>query len=103
MGVINHGAKTVYALCEATVPRIVVVLRKVYGGGTLGMGFGPGLGTDFVFVWPIAELGVMGAEQTVELFYGKKISASQNPDAMRARLIDDYRRAYSGPLTVAST
>ncbi len=103
MGVINHGAKAVYALCEATVPRIVVVLRKVYGGGTLGMGFSPGLGTDFVFVWPIAELGIMGAEQTVELFYGKKISESQNPDELRARLIDDYRKAYSSPLAVAST
>jgi acetyl-CoA carboxylase carboxyltransferase component len=102
-GVINHGAKAVYALCEATVPRIVVVLRKVYGGGTLGMGFSPGLGTDFVFVWPTAELGIMGAEQSVELFYGKKISESENPAELRIQLINEYKRAYGNPLAVAST
>jgi acetyl-CoA carboxylase carboxyltransferase component len=102
-GVITHGAKVVYALCEATVPRIVVVLRKVYGGGTLGMGFSPGLGTDFVFVWPTAELGVMGAEQSVELLYGKEISESENPDDMRALLIRKYQKAYSDPVAMAST
>ena len=102
-GVIKHGAKVVYALCEATVPRIVVVLRKVYGGGTLGMGFSPGLGTDFVFVWPTAELGIMGAEQSVELFYGKKISESENPEKLRTQLISEYKRAYGNPIAVAST
>ena len=102
-GVINHGAKAVYALCEATVGRIVVVLRKVYGGGTLGMGFSPGLGTDFVFVWPTAELGIMGAEQSVELFYGPKIRESENPEKLRSQLINEYKRAYSDPLSVAST
>jgi acetyl-CoA carboxylase carboxyltransferase component len=102
-GVINHGAKAVYALCEATVARIVVVLRKVYGGGTLGMGFSPGLGTDFVFVWPTAELGIMGAEQSIELFYGNKIGESENPEKLRAQLIGEYKKAYGNPLAVAST
>jgi len=101
-GVINNGAKAVYALCEATVPRVVVVLRKVYGGGTLGMGFSPGLGTDFVFAWPTAELGVMGAEQSVELFYNKELRESEQPDEMRAELIKKYEEAYGNPLSVAS-
>ncbi|MFH0811805.1 MAG: acyl-CoA carboxylase subunit beta, partial [Pseudomonadota bacterium] len=61
-GIIRHGAKVLYALCEATVPRIVVVLRKSYGGGNLGMGIVPGMGTDLVYYWPIVEVGVLGAE-----------------------------------------
>ncbi len=67
------------------------------------MGFSPGLGTDFVFVWPTAQLGIMGAEQSVELFYGQKISKSENPEKLRSQLIKEYNRAYSDPLSVAST
>ena len=101
-GIITHGAKVVYALCEAVVPRVAVILRKVYGGGTLGMGISPGLGTDFVFAWPTAEMGVMGAKQSVELFYREDIKGAENPAAFKEEKIREYQEQYSDPLAVAS-
>ena len=73
-GIIRHGAKVLFALCEATVPRIGVVLRKSYGGGNLGMGITPGMKVDFTFYWPSAEAGVLGAQQSVELFLCRRDS-----------------------------
>jgi acetyl-CoA carboxylase carboxyltransferase component len=101
-GIIRHGAKVLYALCEAVVPRVAVVLRKAYGGGNLGMGVVPGMGTDFVFAWPIAEIGVLGAEQTVDLFYADEIQKAENPDEYRAQKVREYREQYANPFSVAS-
>ncbi|MFC2005724.1 acyl-CoA carboxylase subunit beta [Chloroflexota bacterium] len=101
-GIIRHGAKVIYALCESIVPRIAVVLRKCYGGGNLGMGVRPGMGTDFVFAWPIAEIGVMGAEQSVELLYGDEIKDAENPEEFRKQKVTEYRNEYANPLKVAS-
>ncbi len=101
-GIINHGAKVLYALCEAVVPRITVVLRKAYGGGALGMGVVPGMGTDFTFAWPTAETGVMGAEQTVDLFYAKDIANSEKPQELRERLVKEYTDRYANPFFEAS-
>lgn len=101
-GIIRHGAKVLFALCEATVPRIDVVLRKAYGGGNLGMGVVPGMGTDFVFAWPIAEIGVLGAEQSVDLFYADDIKKAENPEEFRAQRVKEYREQYANPLSVAS-
>ncbi|MFC2005405.1 acyl-CoA carboxylase subunit beta [Chloroflexota bacterium] len=96
-GIINHGAKVLYALCEAVVPRVAVIIRKAYGGGSLGMGVVPGMGTDFIFAWPIAETGVMGAEQTVDLFYADEIAKSEEPTQLRERLIKQYIDRYANP------
>ncbi|MBI4285344.1 MAG: acyl-CoA carboxylase subunit beta [Chloroflexi bacterium] len=101
-GIIRHGAKVLYALCEATVPRIVVVLRKAYGGGNLGMGVHPGLATDFVFYWPTAEVGVLGAEQSVDLFYVDEIKKAADPALRRQQLIQEYRAKYANPFYEAS-
>jgi len=98
MGIIRHGAKVLYALCEALVPRIAVILRKCYGGGNLGMGTVPGLGTDLIYFWPTAESGVLGAEQSVELFFGKEIRASENPEELRKQKLQEYRERYSNPI-----
>jgi len=102
-GIIRHGAKVLYALCEAIVPRVNVQIRKAYGGGTLGMGVMPGLGTDFVFAWPIAETGVMGAEQTVELFYGAEIAKSDNPEEARKKFTEEYRKRSAHPFGIAAS
>ncbi len=76
-GIIRHGAKVLYALCESSVPRVAVVLRKAYGRGNLGMGIMPSQrGTDMIFYWPITELGALGATTNEPL-------ASPNPDEMR--------------------
>lgn len=102
-GIIHHGAKVLYALCEATVPRVAVILRKMYGGGNLGMGVHPGLGTDFVFAWPKAEMGTMGAKETVELFYSDEIKKAEKPDELRQKLVSAYQEKYGTPFICAST
>jgi acetyl-CoA carboxylase carboxyltransferase component len=101
-GIITHGAKVLYALCEAVVPRVAVIIRKAYGGGSLGMGVVPGMGTDFIFDWPIAEQAVMGAEQTVDLFYGDEIAKSDKPQQLREQMIKQYAERYANPFFEAS-
>ena len=101
-GIIRHGAKVLYALSEARVPKAAILLRKVYGGAALGMGILPGFGTDLIYAWPSAEIGPMGAEQAVALFYDKDIKAADNPDAFRAAKISEYTRQYADSLALAS-
>ncbi|MBW2345278.1 MAG: acyl-CoA carboxylase subunit beta [Deltaproteobacteria bacterium] len=97
-GIIRHGAKVLYALCEATVPRIVVVLRKCYGGGNLGMGVMPGLGTDLVYYWPTVEVGIMGADASVELYFGNEIRNSENPEELRKERLREFTEDYANPM-----
>jgi len=103
LGIIRHGAKVLYALCESSVPRVAVVLRKAYGGGNLGMGIIPFQnGTDMMFYWPITELGVMGAKATVELFMGDVIKASPNPDETRDMFIRELEERTCNPMREAA-
>ncbi|NQT30752.1 MAG: acyl-CoA carboxylase subunit beta [Deltaproteobacteria bacterium] len=101
-GIIHHGAKVLYALSEATVPKIAILMRKVYGGAALGMGILPGFGTDLVFAWPTAEVGAMGAKQAVGLFYTEDIKAADNPEQFKASKIKEYRELYGDTLALAS-
>jgi acetyl-CoA carboxylase carboxyltransferase component len=101
-GIIHHGAKVLYALSEATVPKIAVLMRKVYGGAALGMGILPGFGTDLVFAWPTAEVGAMGAEQAVELFYADDIKNAEKPQEFRAQKVKEYNELYADSLALAS-
>jgi acetyl-CoA carboxylase carboxyltransferase component len=94
-GIIRHGAKVLYALCEATVPRICVVLRKAYGGGNLGMGVLPGLSTDIVVYWPTVETGILGAEQSVNLLYGRRKDVTK--EFIQEKL-QAYRETYANPI-----
>lgn len=102
IGIIRHGAKVLYALCEAAVPRIAVVLRKCYGGGNLAMGVMPGFGTDLVYYWPIVEAGILGAEASVELYYGNEIRNSKNPEDVRRQKLEEFVEKYSNPMMEAS-
>jgi len=99
-GIIRHGAKVLYALCEATVPRIVLILRKAYGGGNLGMGVLPGLGTDLVLYWPTMETGVLGAEQTVMLFAGRQEGITKEE---LAKKVEEYRDTSANPILDVSS
>jgi len=99
-GIIRHGAKVLYALCESTVPRITLVLRKSYGGGNLGMGVLPGLGTDLVLFWPTMETGVLGAEQTVMLFFGRQEGMTKEKLAEK---VEEYRDTAANPILDVST
>jgi len=101
-GIIRHGAKVLYALCEAVVPRVAVVLRKAYGGGNLGMGVMPGFRTDFTFYWPLVEAGVLGPVQSVELFYSKEIAEAEDPVKYKEEKVKEYREKYANPIFEAS-
>ena len=89
-------------LDTARVPKIAILLRKVYGGAALGMGILPGFGTDLIYAWPSTEIGPMGAEQAVALFYDKDIKASKNPEKFRAAKIEEYTQQYADSLSLAS-
>jgi methylmalonyl-CoA decarboxylase subunit alpha len=100
-GIIRHGAKVLYAYSEATVPKISVITRKAYGGAYVVMS-SKYLGTDVNYAWPSAEIAVMGAEGAVNIIYRKQIAAAADPEAERARLVEEYRRSFGNPYHAAS-
>jgi len=87
--VIRHGAKLVHAFAEATVPSVTVILRKAFGGAFIAMN-SKALGADYVFAWPGAEVGVMGAEQAVGILGRREIAAAEDPATHRRRLAAAY-------------
>jgi propionyl-CoA carboxylase beta chain len=99
-GIIRHGAKLLYAITEATVPKITVITRKAYGGAYDVMA-SKHLGTDFNFAWPTAEVAVMGPEGAVNIIYRKDIAASPTPDDRRQKLMDDYKARFANPYSAA--
>jgi acetyl-CoA carboxylase carboxyltransferase component len=100
-GVIRHGAKMLYAYSEASVPKITVILRKAYGGGYIAMN-SRHLGADFVYAWPTAEIAVMGAEGAANIVFRKEITSAEDPTAMRAEKIAEYREKFANPYVAAA-
>jgi acetyl-CoA carboxylase carboxyltransferase component len=90
-GIIRHGAKMLYAVSRATVPKVTVILRKAYGAGYYVM-CGKAYEPDLIVAWPSAEISVMGPEGAVNIIFRKQIEASDDPDATRAQMIDGIRR-----------
>ncbi len=90
-GIIRHGAKMLYAVSEATVPKVTVVLRKAYGAGYFVM-CGKAYEPDLIVAWPTAEISVMGPEGGTNIIFRKEIAAAANPDEERARRVEDFRR-----------
>ncbi|MGP3934779.1 acyl-CoA carboxylase subunit beta [Nonomuraea sp. KM88] len=99
-GIIRHGAKLLYAYCNATVPRIQVILRKAYGGAYIVMD-SRSIGADLSFAWPTNEIAVMGAEGAANVVFRKEIAAADDPDTARARLIREYRQELMHPYYAA--
>ncbi|MCP4222283.1 MAG: acyl-CoA carboxylase subunit beta [Actinomycetia bacterium] len=99
-GIIRHGAKLLYAYCEATVPRIQVITRKAYGGAYVVMD-SKGIGSDLSFAWPSAELAVMGPEGATDIVYRREIQAAADPEARRAELIEEYKEQFANPWIAA--
>jgi acetyl-CoA carboxylase carboxyltransferase component len=99
-GIIRHGAKLLYAYCEATVPRIQVITRKAYGGAYVVMD-SKSIGTDFAFAWPSAELAVMGPQGAVEIVYRRELADSADPASRRAELVEEYIESYANPYVAA--
>jgi acetyl-CoA carboxylase carboxyltransferase component len=90
-GIIRHGAKMLYAVSRATVPKITVVIRKAYGAGYYVM-CGKAYEPDLIVAWPSAEISVMGPEGAVNIIFRKQIEASEDPDATRAEMIEGIRK-----------
>ncbi len=99
-GIIRHGAKLLYAYCEATVPRIQVITRKAYGGAYVVMD-SKSVGSDLSFAWPTAELAVMGPQGAVEVLHRRDIQSAADPVARKAELVDDYTERYANPYLAA--
>jgi acetyl-CoA carboxylase carboxyltransferase component len=99
-GIIRHGAKLLYAYCEATVPRMSVITRKAYGGAYVVMD-SKSVGCDLAFAWPNAELAVMGATGAVNIVYRRELDAAPNPEARRAELVEDYAERFANPYIAA--
>ena len=99
-GIIVHGAKLLYAYCEATVPKLTVITRKAYGGAYDVMS-SKHIRADANFAWPTAEIAVMGAEGAVNILYRKEVEAAATPEAERRRLIDEYNAQFANPYVAA--
>ncbi len=99
-GIIRHGAKLLYAYCEATVPRVSVITRKAYGGAYVVMD-SKSVGSDVSLAWPSAELAVMGPQGAVEILYRRELQQSADPDARKTELVEDYTARYANPYVAA--
>jgi len=99
-GIIRHGAKLLYAYCEATVPRIQVITRKAYGGAYVVMD-SKSVGSDLSLAWPSAELAVMGPQGAVEIVYRRELEQAADPDARRAELVEEYTEKFANPYVAA--
>jgi acetyl-CoA carboxylase carboxyltransferase component len=100
-GVIKEGAKMLYAFCEATVPRITVVIRKAYGGAYIAMN-SKHIGADLNFAWPSAQIAVMGAEGAVKILFKKRIADAADPEEERKKLVSDYNEKFGNPYIAAN-
>jgi len=100
-GIIRHGAKILYAYAEATVPKITVILRKAYGGAYVALN-SKAIGADLVFAWPNAEIAVMGPDGAATIIFSREIAQSEDPTAMRAQKISEYRQQFANPYVAAA-
>jgi propionyl-CoA carboxylase beta chain len=100
-GIIRHGAKLLFAYCEATVPKLTVITRKAYGGAYDVMS-SKHIRGDMNFAWPTAEIAVMGAEGAVNVIYRDEIESAAQPAAERARLVEEYQERFANPYIAAA-
>ncbi len=94
-GIIRHGAKLLYAYCEASVPKLTVITRKAYGGAFDVMG-SKNVGGDYNFAWPTAEIAVVGAEAAVNLLYRRRLKEEKSTDLYK-QLVAEYREQFANP------
>ena len=100
-GIIRHGAKLLFAYCEATVPKLTVITRKAYGGAYDVMS-SKHIRGDLNFAWPTAEIAVMGVEGAVNIVFRDRIDAADDADAERARLVAEYEERFANPYIAAA-
>ena len=100
-GIIRNGARMIYAYSEATVPKLMVILRKSYGGAYCVMS-SKGLRGDLLYAWPNAEIAVMGAEGAVNILFRKEVSEAADPEAKRRELTEEYQQRFNNPYIAAA-
>ncbi|MGM0452099.1 MAG: acyl-CoA carboxylase subunit beta [Thermodesulfobacteriota bacterium] len=100
-GIIRHGAKLLWCYSEATVPKLLVIVRKDYGGAYIAMS-SKHLGADMAFAWPTAEIAVMGAEGAANVIHRKEIDSADDPAAKRKEKIGEYQDLFSNPYVAAN-
>ncbi len=99
-GIIRSGAKLLYAYCEATVPKVTIVLRKAYGGAYIVMS-SKHLRSDINLAWPSAEIAVMGPDGAVSIVFRKEMEKASDPEQRKADLITEYRNKFANPYVAA--
>lgn len=99
-GIIRHGAKLLYAYCEATVPKLTVITRKAYGGAYDVMA-SKHIRADFNFAWPTAEIAVMGVDAAVKIIFRKELADAADPVTRQAELVADYQQRFANPYVAA--
>src|SRR5437016_1938048 len=99
-GIIKHGAKLLYAYCEATVPKLTVITRKAYGGAYDVMS-SKHIRGDYNVAWPTAEIAVMGPKGAVEILFRKDINESPEPQRATDAKIEEYRQKFAHPYIAA--
>ena len=100
-GIIRHGAKLLYAYCEATVPKVTVVTRKAYGGAYDVMS-SKHIRGDVNLAWPTAEIAVMGPDGAVNIIFRKELAQAEDPQVRKAELVAEYRQKFANPYIAAS-
>jgi propionyl-CoA carboxylase beta chain len=99
-GIIKHGAKLLYAYCEATVPKVTVITRKAYGGAYDVLSSKHVRG-DINYAYPTAEIAVMGPDGAVQILFAKEVANAADPAAKKKELTDSYRETFANPYRAA--
>jgi propionyl-CoA carboxylase beta chain len=100
-GIIRHGAKLLYAFCEATVPKVTLITRKAYGGAYCVMN-SKHIRSDLNFAWPTAEIAVMGPDGAVNIIFRRELAKAEDPVKRHAELSADYREKFANPYQAAA-
>ncbi len=100
-GIIRHGSKLLFSYCEATVPKITLVIGKAYGGAYIAMG-SKNLRTDINYAWPTARIAVLGAEAAVKIMNRKELADAKDAEALKKELIADFAEKFENPYVAAS-
>ena len=89
-----------YAYCEASVPKVSLIMRKAYGGAYIAMN-SKGMGADLVYAWPLAQIAVMGAEGAVDILFKHELNSAEDRDRFREEKINEYNRQFMSPYLAA--
>jgi len=100
-GIIRHGSKLLFSYCEATVPKITLVIGKAYGGAYIAMA-SKYLRTDINYAWPTARIAVLGSEAAVKIMNRKELSKAKDPESLKKELMDDFTEKFENPYVAAS-